>query len=197
MKSKSISAFFAENLNAPLANVQWSWGAENEKGVYLRIWAIEVDGNEGLVCKYSVGDSRLGQKERLRHIKEIEQGKLGYVVVLTEGSQPEGGTWRIEKYEECIYPIQGFSKKENGDIYAIIDFETPIYPDLIGSNVDFEAIKAAAGQNKKSLDIYVKAVEEYSWQPTKLDEGNGIIFFVSKDGTKKAQLNIAAAKWVR
>lgn len=47
MNSKSISAFFAENLNAPLANVQWSWGAENEKGVYLRIWAIEVDGTKG------------------------------------------------------------------------------------------------------------------------------------------------------
>ncbi|EIZ1317394.1 hypothetical protein MOU92_004178 [Vibrio parahaemolyticus] len=197
MNTKSMSAFFAENLSAPLTNVQWSWGAENEKGVYLRIWAEEVKEKDGLVYLNTPSDTRLGQKERLRHIKQIEGGKPGYVVVITEGHESSSGTWRIDRYDECIYPILSFSRTETGDIYASIDFSSPVYPEFIGKEIDLAAIESAASVNKLAHETFQKATSKFGWQATKLDDSGKNIFLISKDGTKKAQIHIPTGEFIR
>ncbi|HDM8199317.1 TPA: hypothetical protein P0E36_005530 [Vibrio harveyi] len=197
MNTKSMSAFFAENLSAPLTNVQWSWGAENEKGVYLRIWAEEVKEKNGLVYLNTPSDTRLGQKERLRHIKQVESGKPGYVVVITEGHESSGGTWRIDRYEECIYPILSFNRTESGDIYASIDFSSPVYPEFIGKEIDLVAIEAAASINKIAFETLKKATSKFGWQATKLDDSKNHICLISKDGTKTAQIHIPTGKFIR
>ncbi|GAL03315.1 hypothetical protein JCM19237_6208 [Photobacterium aphoticum] len=197
MNSKSMSAFFAENLSAPLTNVQWSWGSENEKGVYLRIWAEEVKDKRGMVYACDPADTRLGQKERLRHIKQIESGKPGYVVVITEGHVSSSGTWRIDRFEECIYPILNFSRNENGDIYADVDFDSPVYPEFIGQEIDYAAIELAASAYPKALETLTKATTKFEWQATKVDESTETIFLISKDGTQKAQIHIPSGKWMR
>ncbi|HCH0717401.1 TPA: hypothetical protein NKO89_001398 [Vibrio parahaemolyticus] len=197
MNTKSMSAFFAENLSAPLTNVQWSWGAENEKGVYLRIWAEEVKEKNGLVYLNTPSDTRLGQKERLRHIKQIESGKPGYVVVITEGHESSSGTWRIDRYEECIYPILSFSRTKSGDVYALIDFNSPVYPEFIGKEIDFVAIESAASANKVALETFIKATSKFGWQATKLDDSKNHIFLISKDGTKTAQIHIPTGRFIR
>ena len=197
MNTKSMSAFFTENLSAPLTNVQWSWGAENEKGVYLRIWAQEVKEKNGLVYLNTPSDSRLGQKERLRHIKQIEGGKPGYVVVITEGHESSSGTWRIDLYEECIYSILDFNRTENGDIYASIDFGSPVYPEFIGQEIDVIAIESAASANKLAFDTFHKATSMFGWQATKIDGSGKNILLISKDGMKKAQIHIPTGKFIR
>ncbi|WP_438454562.1 hypothetical protein [Vibrio alginolyticus] len=197
MNTKSMSAFFAENLSAPLTNVHWSWGAENEKGVYLRIWAEEVKEKNGLVYLNTPSDTRLGQKERLGHIKQVKSGKPGYVVVITEGHKSSGGTWRIDRYEECIYPILSFNRTESGDIYASIDFSSPVYPEFIGKEIDMVAIETAASVNKIAFETLKKATSKFGWQATKLDDSKNHIFLISKDGTKTAQIHIPTGKFIR
>lgn len=197
MNTKSMSAFFAENLSAPLTNVQWSWGAENKKGVYLRIWAQEVKETNGLVYLNTPSDTRLGQKERLRHIKQIEGGKPGYVVVITEGHESSSGTWRIDRYEECVYSILDFSRTESGDVYASIDLGSPIYPEFIGQEINVAAIELAVSTNKLAFATFQKATTKFKWQATKIDRLGKNIFLISKDGTKKAQIHIPTGEFIR
>lgn len=199
--SKSMSAFFKEDLNAPLANVQWSWGAENEKGIYLRIWASEVIEDEernskALVLGQINTDTRLGQKERLRQINSIKEGKPGYVVVITSHFETEDGAWRIDEYNECVYAIESLNEKD-GSIYANVNFNAPIYPAYIGQEIDVDAIVLAASKIKKSADMLNKAMTKFDWQPTSLCADKEIINLLSKDGKHKAQIIIPQSKWVR
>ncbi len=195
--TKSISAFFSENLNAPLTNVQWSWGADNDKGVYLRIWADEVKDNKNAVFYYRPSDKRLGQKERHQHIQSIKQGKPGYVVLITDGHQSPGGTWRIGSYDECVYRISGLSDEDSGDVYADIDFENPIYPNEIGNEIDLKGIVAAANKVKTSGERLEKAITQFKWKPTGICPLNDEISLMSSDGKLTATLVISKNEWIR
>ena len=79
MKNLAISDFY-KRLKAPLANVQWSWGAQAEDGtVILRSWAHQVRKVDGKSQHLMLDDSwintgPLGYAERLRHLKLIEDG---------------------------------------------------------------------------------------------------------------------------
>ena len=79
LKNLAISDFY-KRLKAPLANIQWSWGAQAEDGtVILRGWLHEVRKIDGkyqyLVLDDSWNDtSPLGYAERIKHLKLIEEG---------------------------------------------------------------------------------------------------------------------------
>ena len=178
MNTKAMSAFFKENLNAPFANVQWSWGAENEKGCYLRVWEDENHDGRCLVYQNDAGDKRLGQAERLRHIKSVKQGKPGYVIQITEGTETEDGTWKIKAYQESILRITAFFENDAGDIYA---------------EVNLHAAKA----NKKASELLEKAITKFGWQPTGVSSDSEVISLISKDGRQFAKLIISSAQWIR
>lgn len=197
MNTKPMSAFFKENLDAPLTNVQWSWGAENEKGCYLRVWEDENKDGCCLVYLNAVGDARLGQTERLRHINIIKQGKPGYVIQITEGIETDDGKWKIKAYQESILRIKSFSENEAGDIYAEVDFDDPIYSDFIGKEINVDEIKQAAESNKKASELLEKAMSRFGWRPTQICPDGEVISLISKDGRQFAKLIISSAKWVR
>lgn len=194
---RSLSDFFFNVLNAPLKNKQWSWGAENGNGVYLRVWKSELDGNNGLVYVDSPSDRRLGQLERQSHIQTIMQGKPGYAVLI-DGEQSQNGIWRISGYDSNIYPIIAFcTVDKEGRLFAKIDLAQPIYPENIGQEIDVIAIQQAANQNIKAQEKLTKAMHEFGWKPTRLDNQNGVIYLISRDGKNKAKLIISSAEWLR
>lgn len=197
MNTKAMSAFFKENLNAPFANVQWSWGAENEKGCYLRVWEDENHDGRCLVYLNDAGDKRLGQAERLRHIKSIKHGKPGYVIQITEGTETEDGTWKIKAYQESILRITAFFENNAGDIYAEVNFDAPIYPDFIGKEIDIDIIQDAAKANEKASELLEKAITKFGWQPTGVSSDSEVISLISKDGRQFAKLIISSAQWIR
>lgn len=87
------SAFF-RRLGAPLKNPRWSWGSVRKDGiVFLRVWKDQIKTRGGvkyvrLACNES-DDSRLGYRERLKHIRLVslkEKSKkkhLCYLVICT------------------------------------------------------------------------------------------------------------------
>src|SRR2546428_327251 len=80
----SISRFF-EQLDAPLKNVRWSWGAERPRdgAVFLRVWDDETRSEGGQRIVQVLGDwgtDRPGYKERLRQLDRVRAGRDCYLV---------------------------------------------------------------------------------------------------------------------
>ena len=193
-----MSAYFSENLSAPLVNVQWSWGAENDKGIYLRVWKDEIENdNEVLVLLNSAAESRLGHIERQKHLKSIAQGKPGYVVVITKWMDTADESRKITEFDESVFRITDLIVKDNGDEYAVVDFDNPIYPEFIGQEIDLDRIKVAASKVKKSAELLDKAMTKFHWKPTSICDSEDVIRLLSKDGKHKAKIIISSSEWVR
>jgi HNH endonuclease len=127
---KGTSAFFAEDLRAPLANVRWSWGSVDEvsRRVFLRLWEEDLQSHDGRTQIFVLDDKdthRLGWQERQRHVALMERGYAGYGVICRSQEGGEGiaaydssqlirlGT--IHDRDECRYadvmdtvPVQSF-----------------------------------------------------------------------------------------
>ena len=96
--SMRINAFFKEVLNAPVANVRWSWGAvdERSRSVFLRLWRMDIADLEGSQVIRVLGNrntKRPGWNERVRHLELIRGGYRAYGVVCDKDS-PEAGVIR-------------------------------------------------------------------------------------------------------
>ena len=83
----SPSAFF-NRLQAPLLNVQWSWGAVRPDGiVILRVWGDQtqpIDGKRFVrLTHHSIfrGIANNGYNERIRHVAAIQAGADAYAVM--------------------------------------------------------------------------------------------------------------------
>lgn len=194
--NQGISQFFSHALNAPLSNVQWSWGSENNLGVYLRAWQVQADGDRIVICDVGPNDSRPGLSERLRQITSIKQGKPGYIVLITQRRIDEDGAWRIERYDECLYRILEIEPTLNEQITARVDFANPIYPEHIGAEIDIAGIRAALVGHEVAEETFAKALIK-GWTPTQLNSSDNAISFISRDGKQTAKLMIASGKWVR
>lgn len=60
MATKSITQFF-HDLELPLKNARWSWGAQNKTTVLLRTWADEFSGKEKRVAElFELGNLLIG-----------------------------------------------------------------------------------------------------------------------------------------
>lgn len=85
----SITRFFDKQLNAPLRNPRWSWGAVSDSGeVYLRVWADEFETKDGkpwvrLTRRSAYADKpkHLGWLERQEHVSMVVGGAKSYAVV--------------------------------------------------------------------------------------------------------------------
>lgn len=93
-----INAFFKEVLNAPVANVRWSWGAVDERSrrVFLRLWRMDIanwEGSQVIRVLGSRNTNRPGWNERVRHLELIRGGYRAYGVVCDKDS-PEAGVIR-------------------------------------------------------------------------------------------------------
>ena len=115
----NISDYFARVLGAPLRNIQWSWGAENEKAVFLRSWVPEYDGRRVYVLGERDDYGSPGYRERIQHIESIKSGMPGFVVLL-EPQDPVAEKWTIKRFEEKVYPIRSF-EREADEWFAVVD----------------------------------------------------------------------------
>lgn len=114
----NISDYFARVLQAPLKNIQWSWGAENDYAVFLRSWVPEYDGRRVYVLGDRDDYGSPGYGERIQHIESIKSGTPGYVVLL-EPVDATAEKWSIKRFEEKIYPILSF-EREADEWFAVV-----------------------------------------------------------------------------
>ncbi|HMQ19933.1 MAG TPA: hypothetical protein PKC77_12335 [Sphingopyxis sp.] len=124
----SISALF-NRLDAPLTNVQWSWGAQRSDGsIFLRVWQDETfrEGSRTFVrlAKHELfqdDPSNLGYAERLRHLEMLRQGASGYAIML-------------RAVDPKAYPrsIAGFNKNEVFQLGEICLIDGNEWAELIG-----------------------------------------------------------------
>lgn len=194
---KTISIYFSENLNAPFTNVVWSWGSENDIGIYLRIWSDKFDGVNYCLYTPSSENERNGQKERLNHVKSIYQGKPGYAVVITKHHELANGQRVIDDYDECIYKISNIVITENGSYMATVDLENPIHPEYIENNVNKDDAIVLCSKNPDALAKLDKAINKLNWKIIGIDKLKQEICLLSKDGKATAKICIPSAEWVR
>lgn len=116
-----ITAFFAQTLRAPLANLRWSWGAQDDisRRVFLRVWLEDVvaqgDGHRILIQELDRSD-RPGWRERQRHIALLDSGYLGFAVVCTKRQDGEG----IAEYDDAVLLRLGKPRIRDGIVDAEI-----------------------------------------------------------------------------
>ncbi|MFV8780904.1 hypothetical protein ACNKU7_00645 [Microbulbifer sp. SA54] len=115
----NISDYFSKVLQAPLKNIQWSWGAENDKAVFLRSWVPEFDGRRVYVLGDRDDYGSPGYGERIRHIESINSGMPGFVVLL-EPLDATADKWTIKRFEEKVYPIKCF-EREADEWFAVLE----------------------------------------------------------------------------
>lgn len=113
---RPITEHFARVLKAPLCNPMWSWGAVRDDGaVFLRCWDDEIKKGVALLgSSYDHGHN--GGVERRKHIKLIEAGATGYVVVLTavdKNASPRS----IEAYNpDCVFLLDDIQHHDDDTI---------------------------------------------------------------------------------
>ncbi|MGR5231130.1 hypothetical protein [Vibrio rotiferianus] len=189
---KTITKYFEQDLIAPFKNSQWSWGSENEFGVYLKVWEEDIIEQKTFLCKKKSSSSRLGYFERLRQIKTIQQGKPGYVVVLKMKS---GKNERIESYSKYLYPIKSICLDNDDGFFAYVDYNQPLLPIDIKKTINLNLIFDAVSSNPLAKDCFIRATEEFGWRPTKLVDS--MIFLISRDGKQQAKIDIDTGEYKR
>lgn len=116
-----ISTHF-ENLDAPLVNINWSWGAQRPDGkVLLRAWndeRLKIDGQWYRLLLNPEWNTSTGYPERIRHLELIRNGAPGYMVILhaaDKDKQPRA----IESYNAgVVVPIGNLHTTADGKIYG-------------------------------------------------------------------------------
>lgn len=122
-----ISRFFEHELNAPLKNIRWSWGAmDGEGNVYLRVWEDEfrsIDGKRHALVlrRLRAGDVRLGRqgrRERADHVERIRHGAKAFCVVC-RAKDPGATPKSIDSFETSVLRGRRIVTKD-GNLYLEI-----------------------------------------------------------------------------
>ncbi|EOA8958750.1 hypothetical protein ACIMS1_004424 [Vibrio harveyi] len=189
---KSISKYFEQDLFAPMKNSQWSWGSENKVGVYLKVWEEDIHGDITHLGHKKVCNSRLGHFERLQHIKHIQQGKPGYIIILR---MKAGSSKRIKSYSEYLYPIRDIYLDKDDSFYGVVNYDNPQSPSCLNRIIDYDSVLDIISDNPIARDCFIKATEKFGWQPVKLE--GSIIFLISRDGRQQSKINIKTGIYQR
>jgi hypothetical protein len=86
-----INDFFREVLNAPFANMRWSWGAVDERSrrVFFRLWRMDIvnwEWGQSIRVLDTRNTNLPGWKERAQHIELIKSGYSAYGVICDKDS---------------------------------------------------------------------------------------------------------------
>ena len=122
----TLTQFHAQTLNAPVRNPQWSWGSENDKAVFLRVWQHEIRDGKAIVRNIPLKKSA-GSTEREKHLGALREGKSGYVIML-KSKDPLAEKNVIESYDHVVYPITDIATGIDGIVWAEIDLSHPVKP---------------------------------------------------------------------
>jgi hypothetical protein len=122
---RSISGHFERVLDAPLVNINWSWGAQRKSdgAVFLRCWSrpdeLRWKERRAMVGYLPTGsdDGRLGWAERQRHLALLESGVPGYLVLLHE--KPDAEFVIGDFVDDRVWPITRLEMDEQGRAWAI------------------------------------------------------------------------------
>lgn len=150
---KGNSAFFAEDLRAPLSNLRWSWGSVDEvsRRVFLRLWQEDLQSHKGKIQIFVLDAKdthRLGWQERQRHIALMELGYAAYGVICTSQEGGEG----ISAYDSSRLIRLGALEERNDCIYADVLETIPAH--------SFSCTKATAVEIAEDLAHIERNVED-------------------------------------
>ena len=126
---KSITDFFKHDLQAPLHNAVWSWGAVSTDGKRqaLRVWADEykrVDGAWWVSVDYVLipaTQTSPGAPERKRHVEAMRAGvPTAGVIVTAEVPLATPRTIKHADYEQLVVLAPEFMEIGN-EIFARVE----------------------------------------------------------------------------
>jgi hypothetical protein len=117
MSILSHTEFIEKRLNAPMKNIQWSYGAVDSTGViYLKIWLNEIKNYDG--TRYSkvmwphVDKKKPGMDERIKHIELIKNGAKAFGLICIKDEDSEKLKVREYRSEYVIELINEFREEE-------------------------------------------------------------------------------------
>ncbi len=102
-------------LGVVIANRRWSWGGAAKDGsLILVVWQDEVHPSGRLIA-YTPdgGEESAGHPERLRHLQEIQSGKLGSLV-LAKAVDPQSSPREVRQVARLVYPITRVVEESDG-----------------------------------------------------------------------------------
>ncbi len=123
---KTITDFFKHDLQAPLHNAVWSWGAVSIDGKRqaLRVWADEykpIDGKWWVSVHYvqiPLAQISLGAPERRRHVEALRAGfPTAGVIVTAEDPAAIPRTIKHTDFEQLIVLAPDF-KEIGNEVFA-------------------------------------------------------------------------------
>jgi hypothetical protein len=146
--STGINAFFADVLQAQVANARWSWGAvdAHTRRVYLRVWHDEVAPGTPPTVQVLAAEGRTipGRQERIAHLDLIRGGYAAYGVMCVKGPEAD----RIATFDDQhVHRLGAFSDRD-GSVHMAIDATLPAdqLPQPSAREADLAADLAAIGE---------------------------------------------------
>jgi hypothetical protein len=128
--TKPITQFFLD-LNLPLKNARWSWGAQNENTILLRTWEDEFSLRQKRVvvlrehAGYQDRES-YGLDERIRHLRTLWAGGVaGYSVIATAKATNVPKREIKEYRDDKVFVIDRLEARADGAIVAVLGGMVP------------------------------------------------------------------------
>ncbi|WP_187471039.1 HNH endonuclease [Luteimonas viscosa] len=121
--STGINAFFRDVLHAPFVNSRWSWGAVDERTrrVFLRLWSMDIavrGGRRWIRVLLLNASTRLGWKERQRHLDLVRSGYAAFAVV-------------CEKESTDARTILGFDRERVLRLGGVVEHEGSLWMEIV------------------------------------------------------------------
>ena len=118
---KTITRFFAE-IGMPLYNGRWSWGAENDHVIVLRVWEDEYNFQVRQVAvmdqKTLMASASAGLDERIQHLKAIWRGGVAAYAVIATAVDPAADDRSIKSYRDALFVIDSLTVDGEGTFHA-------------------------------------------------------------------------------
>jgi hypothetical protein len=120
----TITQFF-EDLDAPLTNQQWSWGAVRRDGtVFFRVWDDQITADEALLPgPHRPRTQKQGLAERYDQIERVRAGAPCYLVVL-KAVDTEASPRKIASFDRHELLIGGRIIERDGRIFIEVTGRT-------------------------------------------------------------------------
>ncbi|HSD37385.1 MAG TPA: HNH endonuclease signature motif containing protein [Rhodocyclaceae bacterium] len=207
MATKPITQFFLD-LELPLKNSRWSWGAQNENTVLLRTWADEFSLRDKRVvvlrepAGYQDRES-YGLDERIRHLRTLWAGGVAGYSVIATAKATDVPKREIKEYrDDKIFVIDRLEARADGAIVAVLEgvvavdeladhrtqhvtapAEGPFPVDVLETGMSTDSYKAKLPAMRDWL-IEVARRESYVTYADVMDRF-GLIFFVLRTAMSK------------
>ncbi|XRQ26830.1 HNH endonuclease (plasmid) [Ralstonia pseudosolanacearum] len=167
----------------PLYNDRWSWGAERDNVIVLRVWDDQYNVRARRVVVLDqqtlLESASAGLDERVQHLKAIWNGGVAAYAVIATAVDPSVDDRSIKFYRDDLFAIESLEVDDKGTFYAC--FSSVLSPSEFRG--DAATHRTAVGVGPFSVDEQLESGLSSATVSEKLPHMRDWLIGVARSGT--------------